>query len=270
MKRLSLMVSSVLAVAAFAFQDRPKTPLDVRVVDASRKADVGIAGRLTIHLDSLLAEVRFRDLVATKEAFAAEYRAPVDEIRRLAHRIGDDVLARAGDPGDRPDPDRLLEPARLRAEKDHRPHGLRRGAPETGRRGGFSSSRLSGRGRRLHPLRLLSAKRSVSDARPRRRRPHAAGPLRVRENGLPRRLVPRRFENRFLILEGWQPGDLRHGSRRRPYAAADRSSGDRRVPDLVSDGPRVRVHLGPKRLATDIRHGCGGSEPHPALASRIL
>jgi TolB protein len=143
MKRLSLIVSPVLAMAAFAFQDRPKTPLDewnlelgqnvsqirlavsdfeprspeakaaaseltsvlrddlvfasvFRIVDASQKADVGIAGRLTIEPDSLLAEVRFRDLVATKEAFAAEYRAPVDETRRLAHRIADDVLAKVG------------------------------------------------------------------------------------------------------------------------------------------------------------------------------
>ena len=146
MKRLSLIVcaaAALLALAAFTFQDRPKSPLDewnlelgqnvsqirlavsdfepaspeakaaaseltsvlrddlvfasvFRIVDASRKADVGIAGRLTIEPDSLLAEVRLRDLVATKEAFAAEYRAPVDEIRRLAHRIADDVLAKAG------------------------------------------------------------------------------------------------------------------------------------------------------------------------------
>jgi TolB protein len=130
-------------MAAFAFQDRPKTTLDewnlalgqnvsqirlavsdfepaspeakaaaseltsvlrddlvfasvFRIVDASQKADVGIAGRLTLQPDSLLAEVQFRDLAATKDAFAAEYRAPADEVRRLAHRIADDVLARAG------------------------------------------------------------------------------------------------------------------------------------------------------------------------------
>ncbi|HEY7700115.1 MAG TPA: hypothetical protein VIE88_16945 [Vicinamibacteria bacterium] len=143
MKRLSLIVSPVLAMAAFAFQDRPKTPLDewnlalgqnvsqirlavsdfepaspeakaaaseltsvlrddlvfasvFRMVDASQKADVGIAGRLMLQPGSLLAEVQFRDLVAVKDAFAAEYRAPVDEVRKLAHRIADDVLAKAG------------------------------------------------------------------------------------------------------------------------------------------------------------------------------
>jgi len=146
MKRLSLIVSpvvSLLALAAFSFQDRPKTPLDewnlelgqnvsqvrlavsdfepaspeaktaaaeltsvlrddlvfasvFRIVDASQRADVLIAGGLAIQPDSLLAEVQFRDLVAIKDAFAAEYRAPVDEVRRLAHRIADDVLAKAG------------------------------------------------------------------------------------------------------------------------------------------------------------------------------
>jgi len=146
MKRLwpiLLVLAALLALRAFASQDRPKTPLDdwilelgqnvslirlavadfdaaspeakaaaaeltsvlrddlvfasiFRIVDASRTADVRIAGGLAIQPDSLVAEVRFHDLVAAKEAFAAEYRAPVEEVRRLAHRIADDVLAKAG------------------------------------------------------------------------------------------------------------------------------------------------------------------------------
>ncbi len=67
-----------------------------RLVDAGAPADVLIAGRLTSELDTLISEVRFRDLVATREAFATEYRAPKGETRRLAHRIADDVLQKAG------------------------------------------------------------------------------------------------------------------------------------------------------------------------------
>jgi TolB protein len=67
-----------------------------RLVDAGAKADVLIAGRISSQTGSLLAEVRFRDLVATKDAFATEYRAPIAEARRLAHRIADDVLRKAG------------------------------------------------------------------------------------------------------------------------------------------------------------------------------
>lgn len=67
-----------------------------RLVDAGAAADVLIAGRLSSRQDSLLAEVRFRDLVTTKDAFATEYRAPIADARRLAHRIADDVLRKAG------------------------------------------------------------------------------------------------------------------------------------------------------------------------------
>ncbi len=67
-----------------------------RIVDDSQRADVLIAGGLANQPDSLVAKVRFRDLAAAKEAFAAEYRAPADEVRKLAHRIADDVLAKAG------------------------------------------------------------------------------------------------------------------------------------------------------------------------------
>jgi TolB protein len=67
-----------------------------RLEDAAGEADVLIAGGLALRGGSLLAEVRFRDLVAKKEAFATAYRAPAGEARGLAHRIADDVLAKAG------------------------------------------------------------------------------------------------------------------------------------------------------------------------------
>ncbi len=67
-----------------------------RLVDESANADVQIAGRVVVREDVLLAEVRFRDLAATKEAFATDYRGPAGETRKLAHRIADDVLAKAG------------------------------------------------------------------------------------------------------------------------------------------------------------------------------
>jgi TolB protein len=67
-----------------------------QLVDGAAGADVLIAGELAFRGDSVLADVRFRDLVATRDAFATEYRAPADEVRRLAHRIADDVLAKAG------------------------------------------------------------------------------------------------------------------------------------------------------------------------------
>lgn len=70
-----------------------------RLVEGAADADVSIAGGLLIGEDSLIAEVRFRDLASTREVSANEYRAPVGEARRLAHRIADEVLAKAGVPG---------------------------------------------------------------------------------------------------------------------------------------------------------------------------
>jgi TolB protein len=67
-----------------------------RLVEPGADADVLIAGRVVSQPDALLAEVRFQDLVSIREAFATDYRAPADETRRLAHRIADDVLEKAG------------------------------------------------------------------------------------------------------------------------------------------------------------------------------
>jgi TolB protein len=146
MKTLWLIASllgGLLALGAFASQDRPKTPPDewridigqkgrpvrlavvsfepwspesmeaaseltavlrddlefasvFQMVDRAENADVQIAGGLELREDSIHADVRFRDVAAKKDAFATEYRAPSAELRPLAHRIADDVLAKAG------------------------------------------------------------------------------------------------------------------------------------------------------------------------------
>jgi TolB protein len=67
-----------------------------RVVAGGEDAHVRIDGDLSIDSGLLSAMVRFHDLSSMKLVFATTYSAPEFERRRLAHRIADDILEKAG------------------------------------------------------------------------------------------------------------------------------------------------------------------------------